>query len=251
MPPHPESDLYRCASCTHAFGVPRKHETYDDDYYEVAHRRWFSHPNTALFDRIAETIPRDSTVLDVGCGKGHFLRHLHAQRPDLTLTGVDLAANENTNGIRYLPGDIMALDPGRFDAVVSLAVIEHVPDVTGFVRRLHSFVRPGGVVVTMTVNESSLLYRLARGARPVAPIAFNRLYSAHHVHHFTRHSLEILLRSHGLEIERSWTHNMPLAAIDIPTDGSAGAILRAGMWGVCRVGDLTGTAYLQTVVARS
>jgi hypothetical protein len=105
-------------------------------------------------------------------------------------------------------------------------------------------------VITMTVNESSLLYRLARTARPVVPIAFNRLYSAHHVHHFTRHSLEVLLRSHDLRIDRSWTHNMPLAAIDIPTDGLVGFVLRIGMWGVCLVGDLTGTAYLQTVVAR-
>jgi 2-polyprenyl-3-methyl-5-hydroxy-6-metoxy-1,4-benzoquinol methylase len=250
MPPHPESAVYRCVSCTHAFSVPREHETYEDDYYEVEHRRWFEHPNTALFDHIAEAIPHSSTVLDAGCGKGDFLRHTHAQRPDLKLTGVDLAANENADGIRYLRGDIMTLDPGEFDAVVSLAVIEHIPEVVGFVQRLHSFVRPGGVVITMTVNESSLLYRLARAGRPVAPIAFNRLYSAHHVHHFTRRSLEKLLRSHDLTIERSWTHNMPLAAIDIPTDGLAGAVLRVGMGGVRLVGAWTGTAYLQTVVAR-
>jgi hypothetical protein len=56
MQPHPESDLFRCASCTHAFSVPREHETYDEDYYEVAHERWFKHPNTALFDRVADAI---------------------------------------------------------------------------------------------------------------------------------------------------------------------------------------------------
>lgn len=145
----------------------------------------------------------------------------------------------------------MTTDPGRFDAAVSLAVIEHIPEVVGFVQRLHSFVRPGGVVVIMTVNESSLLYRLARAARPAAPITFNRLYSAHHVHHFNRSSLELLLRSHGMQPEHSWTHNMPLAAIDIPANGVAGAVLRGGMWGVCAVGDWTETAYLQTVVTRT
>lgn len=251
MPPHPDSDLYRCASCSHAFGFPREHETYDDDYYAIEHRRWFEHPNTALFDQIAATIPSDSAVLDAGCGKGDFLRHLHAQRPDLTLTGLDLTANEDTDGIHFLQGDVMTLDPGSFDAVVSLAVIEHIPEVVDFVQRLYSFVEPGGIVAIMTVNDSSLLYRLARATRPVAPITFNRLYSAHHVHHFTRRSLESLLRSHGARIERSWTHNMPLAAIDIPADGPTGAILRTGMWGVCKAGDLTRTAYLQTVIART
>jgi SAM-dependent methyltransferase len=251
MPPHPDADLYRCTSCSHAFGFPREHETYDDDYYEVEHRRWFEHPNTDLFDQIAAEIPRGSSVFDVGCGKGDFLQHLHAQRPDLQLTGLDLTANEDTNGIRYLQGDVMTLDPGSFDVVVSLAVIEHIAEVVRFVERLHSFVRPGGLVAVMTVNDSSLLYRLARATRPVAPITFNRLYSAHHVHHFTRRSLESLLGSHGARIERSWTHNMPLAAIDIPADGIAGAILRAGMWGVCWVGDHTRMAYLQTVFART
>lgn len=251
MPPHPESDLFRCSSCTHAFSVPHVHETYAEDYYEVTHRRWFEHPNTALFDRIAATIPDGSAVLDVGCGKGHFLRRLEEKRPDLDLTGIDLSAPESSDRIRYIRGDIMTVDPGQFDVVVSLAVIEHIPDVTAFVQRLRSAVRAGGEVVTMTVNESSLLYRLARASRPITPIAFDRLYSAHHVQHFTRKSLESLLRSHNLRIEESWTHNMPLAAIDVPAEGVIGNILRAGMGAVCAVGAMTRSAYLQTVVARS
>jgi hypothetical protein len=123
--------------------------------------------------------------------------------------------------------------------------------VSKFVRRLYSFLQPGGVVVIMTVNEVSLLYRLARVAHSVTPIAFNRLYSAHHIHHFTRQSLKYLLCSHGARIERSWTHNMPLAAIDIPAVGFTGAALRAGMLAVCMAGDWTNTAYLQTVVVRT
>lgn len=251
MPPHPESDLHRCTSCSHAFGLPQQHETYDDDYYDVEHRRWFEHPNTTLFEQIAVELPRNSAVLDAGCGKGDFLRHLHVQRPDLTLTGLDLTTKQEVDGIRFLRGDLMTVDPGKFDAVVSLAVIEHIPKVVEFVRRLYSFVRPGGTVVIMTVNESSLLYRLARATRSFAPITFNRLYSAHHVHHFTRQSLELLLRSNGGRIESSWTHNMPLAAIDIPAEGLTGATLRVGMWGVCAVGAKTGSAYLQTVMARA
>lgn len=249
MPPHPDSNLYRCESCTHAFGFPREPETYEDDYYEVEHRRWFEHPNTKLFGQIADAVPRDSSVLDVGCGKGDFLRYLRKHRPDLGLTGIDFTENPDEDGINYLQGDIMSVDLSEFDAAVSLAVIEHIPEVVTFVERLYSFVRPDGVVAVMTVNETGLLYRMARATRPVVPLTFNRLYSAHHVHHFTRRSLEGLLGAYG-EIENSWTHNMPLAAIDIPVGGAAGAVMRVGMGGVCAVGDLTGTSYLQTVVTR-
>jgi SAM-dependent methyltransferase len=186
----------------------------------------------------------------VGCGKGDLLRYLRDKRSDLTLTGIDLTTNADTEGIRFLQGDIMSMDPGEFDAAVSLAVIEHIPEVLTFVERVYSFVRTGGVVTFMTVNEDGLLYRVARTTRPISPLTFNRLYSAHHVHHFNRRSLENLLGSHS-RIERSWTHNMPLAAIDIPATGAAGMALRAGMAGICAVGDWTETAYLQTVVTRA
>jgi SAM-dependent methyltransferase len=251
MPVHPESTLYRCVSCTHAFGLPRVHENYGSEYYDITHRLWFEHPNFQLFERIAKRIPLNSTVLDVGCGRGHFLTHLRRIRPDLTLTGIDYNSNDSSNGITFLSGDVMTVDPGTFAFVVSLAVIEHIPEVVEFVRRVRSFTRPGGEAAIMTLNDSSLLYRMARATRPVLPIAFNRLYSAHHLHHFTRRSLEELIESNGFSMEESWTHNAPLAAIDIPAEGLYGGVLRGGMWVVCRVGELQDSAYLQTVISKA
>ena len=53
----------------------------------------------------------------------------------------------------------------------------------------------------MTVNESSLLYWLARGMRHVGfRAAFERLDSRHHVHHFTEASLKLLLESRGMTV---------------------------------------------------
>jgi hypothetical protein len=105
----------------------------------------------------------------------------------------------------------------------------------------------------MTLNESSLVFALARtGKRVGVPRAFDRLYSRHHLHHFTRNSLRALMEGYGLEIESDVTHNAPFAAIDIPiTNRIVGAILRSGMWVLCQIGDATGRAYLQTVSCRN
>jgi len=255
MGKHPDADLYRCSSCTHCFSDPDSvnAEAYDPEYFDYDHGRWFAHPNVALFATIAASVPKGGSVLDVGCGRGDFLRFLRAHRPDLDLSGIDVSPNVPVDGIRFYQGDFLTTAfAAEFDAVVSLAVIEHVADIRAFVDRLNQLVKASGVVTVMTLNESSLLYGVARmGKRLRVPIAFNRLYSSHHLHHFTRRSLRELLQGRGFRIESHWTHNMPLAAIDIPVSNRvADAVLRSGMWVICKAGDATDRAYLQTIACR-
>ena len=255
MAEHPEADLYRCSACTHCFSDPEsvEAEPYTPEYFDHHHQRWFAHPNLPLFASIASGLPEGASVLDVGCGRGHFLRYLRETRPDLRLSGVDLSPNAPSDGIRYYQGDFLTTAfEERFDALVSLAVIEHVADVRGFVDRLRDLAEPDGAVTIMTLNESSLLYALARtGQRVGVPLAFDRLYSRHHLHHFTRSSLRKLLEGRGFQVVSERTHHAPLAAIDIPvTNPIAEAVLRSGMWMLWRAGDVTGRAYLQTVTCR-
>ena len=257
MAHHPETDLYRCTRCGHAYShldSMQEFEHYGDDYYDVDHKQWFDHPNIGLFARVAETIPRGASLLDVGCGRGDFLRYLRHHRQDLRLSGIDLNANQTEKGIRLIQGDITQTEiQERFDAVVSLAVIEHISDVTGFLRRVYALIKPGGMAVIMTLNDDSLLYALARlGNRIGVPLAFNRLYSRHHLHHFTRESFRTAVRMGGFSIESDFVHAAPLQAIDIPAQNRAlNSVLRCGVWIVFRVGAVTGRNYLQTIVARS
>lgn len=255
MARHPEADLYRCRACTHCFSDPEsvEPEEYGPEYFDRHHARWFANPNLALFASIARQIPQQASVLDVGCGRGHFLRYLRDHRPDLRLSGVDLSPNPPDERIRYYQGDFLATTfDDAFDAVVSLAVIEHVVDVRGFVGRLRELARPGGLAIVMTLNESSLLYALARTGRRVGlSLAFDRIYSRHHVHHFTRGSLRRLLQEHAFTVVAQRSHNSPLAAVDIPVSHPiADAVLRSGMWVVSKAGDVTDQAYLQTITCR-
>lgn len=247
--------MYRCSACTHCFTRldTVSLQDYRDNYFHKDHKQWFEHPNFKLFERIAETIPKGASVLDAGCGRGDFLRHLRKIRPDLTLTGVDLSANKDEDGIRYYQDDLLTMRiDERFDVIVSLAVIEHVTDVRKFIERLRQFAKPGGAVVIMTLNDDSLLYRLARMGKAVGvPLAFNRVYSRHHLHHFTRKSLRTVLQDSDLKIESDMVHNAPMAAIDIPVKNFAVETgLLACLAVVFVIGHLTGTSFLQTVFCR-
>ena len=229
-------------------------ETYESHYYEVEHRNWFEHPNVGLFSRIARFIPDNAAVLDVGCGRGDFLRYLLQHRQSAKLCGIDYTENGQVDGIHFLQGDILKVDlQKQFDAVVSLAVIEHLPDVPAFLQRVHHLLNPGGLFIVMTLNDESLLYLMSRlGNRLAVPLAFNRIYSSHHLHHFTRKSFRTAVRRAGFEIESHFAHATPLQAIDLPVSNRfLDAVLRCGVWTLFRLGDLTGRNYLQTIIARA
>jgi 2-polyprenyl-3-methyl-5-hydroxy-6-metoxy-1,4-benzoquinol methylase len=249
---HPDADLYRCDVCTHAFSdissMP-KQEEYGPEYFDDTHKRWFENPNTDLFDRVAALIPRGGSVLDVGCGRGDFLRYVLANLPDVRLTGIDFSPNQHDT-IRFLQGDIVTLHIAeRFDVVVSLSVIEHVPNCMAFVQRMAELTKVGGATVVNTPNEDSILYGLGRAGRAVGvPLAFNRLYSKHHLHHFTPRSLRKALETCGLTVQQFMMHNAPVKAMDMPVSNpAADALLRAGVWAVFAAGSATSKTYMQTV----
>src|SRR6516165_8460369 len=88
---------------------------------------------------------------------------------------------------------------------------------TRYNKLLASMSNSGGSVVVMTLDDSSLLYRVARLGRLLgASIVFNRVYSAHHLHHFTKRSLGELLERNGLRVEARLGHSVPIRAIDMP-----------------------------------
>lgn len=254
---HPEVTLYRCSTCTHCYTDPssiERPEAYDSDYFVGAHRNWFSNPNTALFEIIrseAGVVGGGLSLLDVGCGKGDLLVHLRGREPSWRLTGIDLSPNAETDGIKFLQGDIFDMPAGEtYDVVTNLLVIEHVADVHRFVDELRKLCRPGGRLIITTNDEQSVLYAVARLLRRVGRnTAYDRLYSCHHLNHFSVRTLRQLLEMHALPVVRTVHHNIPIAAVDVPPAGPlTRAIWQAGIRGAFALGSATGRTFLQTVI---
>jgi 2-polyprenyl-6-hydroxyphenyl methylase / 3-demethylubiquinone-9 3-methyltransferase len=111
------------------------------------------------------------TILDVGCGGGLIAEPL--ARLGASVTGVDPApqniavarAHAEAQGltIEYLEGttDDLVLRGRMFDCVNALEVVEHVPDVTGFLRSCAKLLTPGGLFLTGTLNRTLKSYALA------------------------------------------------------------------------------------------
>ena len=250
--------LCRCSECDHCFtdmnSIDRA-EQYEADYFEEEHRNWFLHPDLDLYEKLTRIIlahKPNAAILDVGCGNGNLLRYLRSRGRDLSLTGIDIAPNEPSARIEYLRGNFGEHKfDRRFDVLVSLAVIEHIPNVALFAERLSEFCEPGGLVITMTVDERSLIYGAARALhRTGYSVPLKRLYSKHHLNHFTHHSLKRLLERRGLRTIQVLRHNTPIAAVDTPkTSRLSKLILKTGVWGAFQLGSLTGRTMLQTIIS--
>jgi 2-polyprenyl-6-hydroxyphenyl methylase/3-demethylubiquinone-9 3-methyltransferase len=101
---------------------------------------------------------------DVGCGAGLLAEPL--ARLGAEVTALD-AAPENIAAARahalgqglaidYAVGSVEALEPGAYDLVTSLEVVEHVSDPRGFVQGLAAALKPGGLLVLSTPNRTAL-----------------------------------------------------------------------------------------------
>jgi 2-polyprenyl-3-methyl-5-hydroxy-6-metoxy-1,4-benzoquinol methylase len=253
-------NLYKCLACRHtitAHSTAKPEEIYSADYFSEEHKNWFQNPNTGLFRSIQRTIRKrlgqgELSILDIGCGNGDFLKFLQAADPKMRLFGVDRAPNVH-QGITFFQQDFFDFPcTERFDAVINLTVIEHVEDVRRFIEKASSLTRPGGLLVTTTNNNNSLLYRVARIMNRVGlRAAYDRIYSSHHVNHFTNHSLKVLLEGGGLEVLSLKNHNYPLAAVDTPPAPYwIEQMHKAAVAGIFATSLLIGKGFLQTYVCR-
>ncbi|MEJ2118462.1 MAG: bifunctional 2-polyprenyl-6-hydroxyphenol methylase/3-demethylubiquinol 3-O-methyltransferase UbiG, partial [Alphaproteobacteria bacterium] len=131
-------------------------------------------------DQIAAHFDRDAraakpftgiSILDVGCGGGLISEPL--ARLGATVTGVDpgeeniVVAREHAQAqgldIEYIVGttDDLAAAGRTFDCVNALEVLEHVPDMTVFLKGCAALIAPGGLFITSTISRTLKSFALA------------------------------------------------------------------------------------------
>jgi SAM-dependent methyltransferase len=221
-------NIYYCGNCQHTFTNVEKQnkDDYSDKYYDEDHKQWFNNPNYWLFDLIIHNVielskGKEIKLLDVGCGNGDFLKYIRKIVPQAKLVGVDLNDNKY-EGIDFIKEDFMSLADlgkryGQFSTIVTLAVIEHIDDLNKFVNSMRDILQNNGYLIIMTINNDSLIYRAARLLCKIGyRTPFDRLYSSHHLQHFTNRSLSKLMEKRGFKAVRMVNHNYPLKAVDVP-----------------------------------
>ena len=151
-------------------------------FSDLAHRWWdpesefrpLHQINPLRLDWINHLVPlRDKRVLDVGCGGGILAEAMAHQGADVL--GIDLATKSlrvaqlhaleaNTANVQYREISAEALaqeEPGGFDVVTCMEMMEHVPDPDSIVRACAQLVKPGGWVFFSTINRNAKSFLFA------------------------------------------------------------------------------------------
>lgn len=151
-------------------------------FSELAHRWWdpesefrpLHQINPLRLDWINSLCPlAGHSILDVGCGGG-ILADSMARRGTGVL-GIDLstkalkvaqlhALEAQTPNVQYREISAEALadeQPGNFDVVTCMEMLEHVPDPASVVRACATLVKPGGWVFFSTLNRNAKSFLFA------------------------------------------------------------------------------------------
>lgn len=222
--------MFRCGACGVAFVYPLPSSEYLEAFYSRFHlaldagggyettEARMSADFPAKLDKIrAHLRGASARMLDVGCGKGFFVKAAGdagfcAEGIDLSDTAVAFA--RDALGVRAACGRIEegSATLGKFDAVTFWATIEHLPDPEGTLRAIHAVLKPGGLLFLDTGIGNDWLDRLLPGV--------NQWYDPpQHLYVFSAAAMRLCLLKVGFEIvdldrsfERSYCRRVARAA---------------------------------------
>ncbi|NQZ74968.1 MAG: class I SAM-dependent methyltransferase [Ekhidna sp.] len=202
--------IVKCNSCDFHLTNPRPTEERLPHYYKS--NQYISHTDKAnnLINfiyklvrshtlRNKEKLIRDiagspSTLLDFGCGTGHFLREASERgwkargyEPDPMARTIANSKNQGT-----VTDNLEAL-AGKFNIITAWHVIEHVPKLMETLKTLRKLLQPGGTLVIAVPNHKSLDAEI-----------YNSHWAAYdvprHLFHFDRQSMKKLAKNLRMKV---------------------------------------------------
>ncbi len=162
--PLPDPELLGRIYSSSFFGTAQQHVPIDagGDFAPDA-KRWPIYRNAeARVEALCRLKPRGS-LLDIGCGKGVFLkvasRHFRALGVDLSEEAAEAA---RALGLEVRSGDFETMDllPERFDVVTLWDALASMLDPVRVLGRVERVLAPGGVAVLTVPDAGSRMSRL-------------------------------------------------------------------------------------------
>ena len=114
------------------------------------------------FKVIVNLLPKNTRVLDVGCGYGAVARTIARECPNCVVTGMDMYAPrlaqareaENPPNLSFVEGDATrTVPPGSWDVIVLSNVLEHVVDRVSFLRDLQRVSQAQRILIRVPLFE--------------------------------------------------------------------------------------------------
>lgn len=188
--------LFRCSVTGYRFWQPAV-VAGDEFFYRTLSQAWKEYYRDWRweYDLLMPLMESSHSVLEVGCGRGYFLRGIE-NRVKLG-TGLELNRQAIENKVtkfevRTSTIEQVARDSGgKFDVVCSFQVLEHVTNPAEFIRSCLECLKPGGMLALSTPNIEFMPHVEQRDAFDLPP---------HHMGHFSEDVYRNIARYFNVEV---------------------------------------------------
>lgn len=99
-------------------------------FHEQAHgKAVFKRRIDVLSRTIADFLPKNAKVLDIGCGSGTLAKAVMVLRPDVSFEGIDVLVRPNTDiPVKEYDGYNIPAPDGHYDVALFVDVLHHTDD---------------------------------------------------------------------------------------------------------------------------
>lgn len=196
--------VYKCIDSGFRFYFPYVLAGNSDLYKALDH--YPGYYGIRLEHQLVENIfQKGQKVLEVGCGAGFFLSHL--QQKGLVCTGLEF--NEDAiqtavdKGLSVFRQDLIGYAENhqdQYDIVCSFQVLEHIADVSNFLKACIQALKIGGKLIVVVPNNNPFLYKFDKYHTLNLP--------PHHMGLWDEASLRSLTKFFPLKIDRLFVENL-------------------------------------------
>ncbi|MFH0985292.1 MAG: methyltransferase domain-containing protein [Candidatus Omnitrophota bacterium] len=161
--------------------------------------------------QLQKMAPKASSILDVACGGGYFLREIQRLYGDgVRFSGIDLSGEALAIARKEFPlaayslavAEDIPFEPRSFDAVTCLGSLEHFLNIAQALAEIKRVLKPGGIFLAMVPNIMwyqdilSVLFTKNRKSRNQT----HELFASHG-------EWKEMLEQNGFEVVRSLKYN--------------------------------------------
>ena len=219
-------DIVACENCGFIFNdTDWKQENYDK-YYSLTHKYiyLYSDKSGAISPKEAEKYTEeaniikifssyDSSLLEIGCGKGGLLKTLK-KIGYKDLSGVDIGVYQNddlkNNNIKYINSSFFDMSKNinhKYDVIISSQVFEHIYDINLLAKNVDSILKDDGILYIAVPDSSEYKSHF------IKPYHY---FDFEHINHFDPNSLSNLFHNYEILYTKSISENI-IDNISYPT----------------------------------
>lgn len=156
--------LYECPDTGLRFFSPATMAGDGDFYQTLEDRQGYYDDWKWDYETAYPFIKPNSKVLDIGCGRGAFIKKLQKEK-NCTVQGLELNPSAYRNlQQQNIPVEMKTIEEyaslhkNEYDAVVFFQVLEHIANIKSFLDSAIDCLKPGGTLIIAVPNNEPYLY---------------------------------------------------------------------------------------------